>query len=643
MNIDILNGKKHIHFIGIGGSGMYPLAQILHTKGFYLTGSDNNETETLQAVRDMGIPVYLGQRAENIEGADLIVHTAAIMADNPELIAAKASGVPVLERSELLGIVTSWYDNAICVAGTHGKTTTTSMVTQILFTAGVDLSAFIGGKLPCIHGSGRSGSSDIMTCEACEFVDTFLKLYPDIAVLLNIDADHLDYFGTVENIIKSFHKFAQLTSKAVIYNGSDANTCKAMEGITGKECITFGKTADCDYYPANIRHVSGLETHFQLMHRGKELGEIVLHVAGEHNVLNATAAAAAAMYVGVSFADVAKGLAEFRGAGRRFEKKGEVGGITLVDDYAHHPTELTATLKAAMAMPFRKVWAVFQPFTFSRTAMLLDEFAEALSIPDHAVLTDIMGSREKNTYHIFTRQLGEKIPNAVWFPQDESDPETTDERKYQNFEQVTNYICDHAQAGDLVITLGCGDVNKVNRMILEELEHAKARGAKIYAELAGTGASGDAYHLTASHPEGLGAKLVMQSALEDAGMKPEDIDYINVHGTSTPVGDVSEVKAIKDLFGEHAYKLNISSTKSMTGHLLGATGGVEAIACVLSVKNDIVPPTINHEEGDNDENIDYNLNFTFNKAQQRTVRAALSNTFGFGGHNACVIIKKYTE
>ena len=224
MNIDILNGKKHIHFIGIGGSGMYPLAQILHTKGFYLTGSDNNETETLQAVRDMGIPVYLGQRAENIEGADLIVHTAAIMADNPELIAAKASGVPVLERSELLGIVTSWYDNAICVAGTHGKTTTTSMVTQILFTAGVDLSAFIGGKLPCIHGSGRSGSSDIMTCEACEFVDTFLKLYPDIAVLLNIDADHLDYFGTVENIIKSFHKFAQLTSKAVIYNGSDANT-----------------------------------------------------------------------------------------------------------------------------------------------------------------------------------------------------------------------------------------------------------------------------------------------------------------------------------------------------------------------------------------------------------------------------------
>ncbi len=470
LNFDVLNGKKHIHMIGIGGSGMYPLAQILHEKGYYLTGSDNNETETLQAVRDMGIPVFLGQRAENIEGADLIVHTAAIMADNPELIAAKQSGVPVLERSELLGIVTSWYDNAICVSGTHGKTTTTSMLTQILYTAGVDLSAFIGGKLPCIHGSGRSGTSDIMTCEACEFVDTFLKLSPDIAVLLNIDADHLDYFGTVENIIKSFHKFSEMTTKAVIYNKSDANTCKAIEGIANKELISFGTTNICDYYPTEIRHVSGLETHFQLMHRNENLGEIVLHVAGEHNVLNAVAAAAAAIYVGTKFEDIVKGLGAFRGAGRRFEKKGEVGGITLVDDYAHHPTELAATLRAAMAMPFRKVWAVFQPFTFSRTAMLLDEFAAALSIPNTTVLTDIMGSREKNTYPIFTRQLAEKIPGAVWFPQDETNPETTDARKYENFEQVCQYICDHAQSGDLVITLGCGDINKVNKMILTELE-----------------------------------------------------------------------------------------------------------------------------------------------------------------------------
>ncbi|MGN0592142.1 MAG: UDP-N-acetylmuramate--L-alanine ligase [Ruminococcus sp.] len=478
MNKEILKCKKHIHFIGIGGSGMYPLAQILHAKGYYLTGSDNNETETLQAVRNMGIPVMMGQRAENIEGADLIVHTAAIMADNPELIAAKASGVPVLERSDLLGLVTSWYDRAICVAGTHGKTTTTSMITQILYTAGIDLSAFIGGKLPCIGGSGRSGSSDIMTCEACEFVDTFLKLYPDIAVLLNIDADHLDYFGTVENIIKSFHKFSENTTKVIIYNGDDANTCKAVEGITGKEMITYGSSEKNDYYPTHIRHVSGLETHFTVMHQGQALGEITLHVAGEHNILNALAAIAAARYVGVSFEDAAKGLDTFRGAGRRFDKKGEACGITLVDDYAHHPTELTATLKAAMQMPFHAVWAVFQPFTYSRTATHLDAFAESLSIPTHAVLTDIMGSREKNTIPIFTRQLGEKIPNAVWFPQDESDPDSNDTRKYENFQQVCDYICEHAQPGDLVITMGCGDINKVNKMILDQLKAKESKNCE---------------------------------------------------------------------------------------------------------------------------------------------------------------------
>ena len=293
MNKDILKDKKHIHFIGIGGSGMYPLAQILHSQGYYLTGSDNNETETLEAVRKMGIPVFMGQRAENIEGADLIVHTAAIMADNPELIAAKASNAPVLERSELLGIVTGWYDNAICVSGTHGKTTTTSMITQILFTAGVDLSAFIGGKLPCIGGSGRAGKSDIMVCEACEFVDTFLKLYPDVAVILNIDEDHLDYFKNLENIIKSFRKFSEMATKALIINGDDANTLKAVDGITGKEFITFGLDSKNDYYAANIKKISGMETEYTLMYKGKALGKINLHVAGVHNILNSLAAAAA--------------------------------------------------------------------------------------------------------------------------------------------------------------------------------------------------------------------------------------------------------------------------------------------------------------------------------------------------------------
>lgn len=467
MNKSILDEKKHIHMIGIGGSGMYPLAQILHAKGYYLTGSDNNETETLQAVRNMGIPVTLGQRAENIEGADLIVHTAAIMADNPELIAAKQSGVPVLERSELLGIVSSWYSDAVCVSGTHGKTTTTSMLAQILHTAKIDLSAFIGGKLPCIGGSGCAGSSDIFVCESCEFVDTFLKLYPDIAIILNIDADHLDYFKTVDNIIKSFHKFCELTSRTIIYNGDDSNTCKAIEGIIGKELISFGYQDTNLFRAVDIAHMDA-HTAYTIMKGNDILGRITLQVPGEHNILNSLAAVSACDLLGIPFEAVAQGLAEFRGAGRRFEIKAEINGITIADDYAHHPTELTATLKAAKKMHYDRIIAVFQPFTFSRTVQHLEEFSRSLAIADLAVLTDIMGSREKNTYNIYTRNLAEIMQNAVYFPQDEQ-AVYTDERKYQNFEDVCNYVIANAKPGDLILTMGCGDVNKIATMLVKRL------------------------------------------------------------------------------------------------------------------------------------------------------------------------------
>ncbi len=446
---------------------MYPLAQILHSQGYLLTGSDNNETETLEAVRKMGIPVFIGQKAENIQGADLIVHTAAIMEDNPELMAARQSGIPVLERADLLGIVTSWYDNAACVTGTHGKTTATSMITQILHTAGVDLSAYIGGKLPCIGGSGIAGKSDTLVCESCEFEDHFLKLSPDISVILNIDADHLDYFGTLENIKKSFRKFAEMTSKLLIVNGSDKNTMDAVSGLE-KNMITFGSDSSCDFYPENVNHENGLLTTFDAMYKGEKLGKITLHVAGIHNVLNSLAAVAAAHYLNIDFAAVQKGLEEFRGAKRRFEKLGEAKGITVVDDYAHHPTELEATLRAAMEMNFNNVWAIFQPFTFSRTKLLLDDFARVLQIPDKTVLTDIMGSREKNTYGIFTRHLAEKIPECIWFPQDEN-TEWTDERKYFNFSQICDYVCKNAESGDLIITLGCGDAYKIAKMILNKL------------------------------------------------------------------------------------------------------------------------------------------------------------------------------
>lgn len=469
LTLDELKTKKHLHFIGIGGSGMYPLAQILHSQGYFITGSDNNETETLQAVRNMGIEVHMGQRAENIEGADLIVYTAAILPDNPELVAARASGAEVVERSEMLGLITALFDNAVCISGTHGKTTASSMLTQIFLEEGTDISCVIGGKLPAIGGSGRFGKSENMVCEACEFLDHFLKLYPDTAVILNVDADHLDYFGTLENIIKSFRKFAEMATRCVIYNGDDENTCRAVEGVD-KPKITFGFGRGNDY-SAEITGVKGMKTSFKLYHKGEYVHDMAIFVPGKHNVLNALAATAAARSAGVSYDGIEKGLNVFRGAKRRFEQLGEERGITVVDDYAHHPTEIASTLRAAKSLDFRKVWAVFQPFTYSRTEILMDEFVQALEIADTAIITDIMGSREKNTHGIYAEQLAQKIPGAVWFETDHElvDKQTAEQKEY-NFGQVTDYLLEHAQSGDLVITMGCGDAYKAAKMLLKKLK-----------------------------------------------------------------------------------------------------------------------------------------------------------------------------
>lgn len=449
-NDNILTGKKHIHFIGIGGSGMCPLAQILHTKGYYLTGSDNNETDTLKLVKSLGIPVFMGQRAENINGADLIVHTAAIMQDNPELIAAKQSGVPVLERSELLGLLTKQYPNAVCVSGTHGKTTTSSMLTQILLDAGSEPTAVIGGKLKKINGYGIVGKSDTMVCEACEFVDTFLKLYPDISIILNIDNDHLDYFKTVDNTIKSFKKFSEKTTKCIIVNGDDENSMKAVAGLD-KQIITFGLSNENQYSARNIVHHGGIEKTFDLYCKDEKLTTITLNVPGDHNVLNALAACAAALTIGVAPNQLSAPLAEFTGAARRFEVLGKINGVTVADDYAHHPTELKATLEAAKNLGFKRVWAVFQPFTYSRTVEHFDDFVKTLSIADRVVLSEIMGSREKNTYNIYSKDLAEKIDGCVWF---------------NTFEEIRDYVLANAKDGDLVITLGCGDIYKAAKLML---------------------------------------------------------------------------------------------------------------------------------------------------------------------------------
>lgn len=291
-----------------------------------------------------------------------------------------------------------------------------------------------------------------MTCEACEFVDTFLHLAPDYAVILNVDADHLDYFGTLENIIKSFHKFAGMATKAILYNGDDPNTCKAVEGLDQPK-TTFGWREDNDFYPANIVQKGGVKCGFDLMCRGENLGHIELNVPGRHNILNAVAAAAAALAVGATPAQIQEHLPQFRGAHRRFEVLGQVNGVTIADDYAHHPAELKVTLEAAKEMDFNRVWAVFQPFTYSRTALLLEDFAKILPIADRVVLSAIMGAREVNTYGIYAKDLADKIPGCVWF---------------ETFPEIARYVIQEAQPGDLVITLGCGDVYKCAHMMLGE-------------------------------------------------------------------------------------------------------------------------------------------------------------------------------
>lgn len=438
--------------IGIGGAGMAPLAEILLEEGYALSGSDNNPSDTLEHIKSLGIPVYMGHHAENLRGAEMVVHTAALLNDNPELNAAKELGIPTFERAELFGAITRMYDNCIGICGTHGKTTTTSMLVQIMLMADKDPTAVIGGRLPMIDSNGLVGHSESMICEACEYVDTFLHLSPDTTVILNIDKDHMEYFKTEENLIHSFHKFAQMATKAVIYNLDDAKTLQAVEGITGKEQITFGTSEGADYRAVNVQLYNGAFPEYDLYIHGDFAGHIALSIPGIHNVDNSLAAIATAHYNGVSFEQMDHAIRSFRGAGRRFEILGKFNGVTIADDYAHHPAELKVTLTAALEMNYHEVWAVFQPFTFSRTYMLLDDFADALKLPQHAVMTKIMGSRERNTYGITTQQLADKIPGSVW---------------YETFEEVAQYIVDHAKPGDLVITLGCGDIYKAAKIMMK--------------------------------------------------------------------------------------------------------------------------------------------------------------------------------
>lgn len=430
---------------------MCPIAEILHEKGYIITGSDNNESDTLARIRSLGIQVKMGHSKDHIGDAEMVIHTAAILPDNEELRFAQQH-VPTFERAVILGALSRIFSDCIGICGTHGKTTVTAMVTQALIYAELDPSAVIGGKLPLTNSNGRVGKTEHFVCESCEFKDTFLKMSPDTAVILNVDADHLEYFKTLDNIKNSFRRFASSATRAVIYNGDDQNTLDAIEGVEGKEMISFGRKETNDYVAENIQFKGPFSSSFDVYHHGAFMASVELSVPGEHNILNGLAAFVTSVYAGGDPKKVADGLKNFKGAGRRFEMLGEKNGVTYADDYAHHPAELKVTLEAAMKMGFRQVWAVFQPFTFSRTALLLDDFAEVLQIPDRCVMSEIMGSREINTYNIYTKDLAQKIPGSVWF---------------STFEEIADYVTKNAQPGDLVITLGCGDIYKAAKIMLK--------------------------------------------------------------------------------------------------------------------------------------------------------------------------------
>lgn len=457
----LLKEAKRVHFIGIGGAGMCPIAEILISLGYDVSGSDNNDTETFRRVEKEGAKVYLGQVRENItDDVELVIYTNAILAGNEELEYAKAN-FPCFERAEALGAISRIFSNCIGICGTHGKTTTTSMTTQILMEAGLDPSAVIGGKLPLINAYGRYGHSQNFVCESCEFNNTFLHMNPDIAVILNIDEDHLDFFKNLDNIKKSFRKFAELTTKTVIYNGDDENTVDTLKGLEGKKMISVGRNDGNEWVAKNVSVPGSFHSEYDAYHNGEFVAHVDLSVPGEHNILNSLCAFVASYESGADVEHIKAGLKHFGGAARRFELLGKYNGVTFADDYAHHPKEIKVTLEAAKKMGYNHVWAVHQPFTYTRTSLLLNDFAKVLQIADKCVISKIMGSREVNTIGIKAKDLADKVPGSV---------------QLDSFEEICDYVCDNAEDGDLVITLGCGDVYKVARMMCKKMKEKEENG-----------------------------------------------------------------------------------------------------------------------------------------------------------------------
>ena len=451
------NKPEHIHFIGIGGISMSGLAEILLGAGFTVSGSDAGGSPLVDRLRSLGAVITIGQRAENITpGIDAVVYTAAIHENNPELRAAKEAGLPLLTRAELLGEVMDNYKVSVAVAGTHGKTTTTGMDAHIMLAAGLDPTVSVGGILPSIGGNIRVGATENFLAEACEYTNSFLELRPLISVILNVDADHLDFFKDIDEIAASFNRFAKNTAPGgvLIVN---RDTQKFSEIIKGVRCkiLTTGLDSIADYMAADITFDELGCASFTCFEFGAPIGTFSLRVPGIHNVSNALSAIALGRVLGLSPETIAAGLLAFSGVDRRFEIKGKMNGTTVVDDYAHHPTEIAATLKAAKAYPHRELWVIFQPHTYTRTKALLPEFAEALSHADHVILADIYAAREDDIYGVSSRDVADAVARLG-----------TDAYYFDSFEKIEQFVREHCVDNDLLITMGAGNVTNIGPALL---------------------------------------------------------------------------------------------------------------------------------------------------------------------------------
>ena len=445
-------GGRKGHLIGIGGVSMSPLAEVLAEAGLLITGSDMNEGDNIAHLRSLGIRVMIGHKAENIsDETEFVVRTAAIHDDNPEIIEARRRGIPIFERTQAWGAIMKDYRNALCIAGTHGKTTTTSMCTHILMAAERDPTVMIGGTLPLLHAGHRVGAGDTIVMESCEYFNSFLAFSPTVAVILNIEADHLDFFKDLEDVKNSFRRFAELVPADgyIVANAEDENTMDALRTLN-RDIFTFGLNPGADVYAKNIVR-RGSETEFDIVYCEEVYTHVCIRVPGMHNVKNALAAASAAICLGCSPAAIRYGLAGFAGANRRFEFKGKFNGADIYDDYAHHPGELKALIDAVEPLGYKRVIVVFQPHTYSRTQALFDDFVKQLARPDVCYLAEIYAAREQNTIGISSADIAKQLNNAIFFADN------------AELEKSLRAV---ASPGDIILTVGAGDVYKIGEHLV---------------------------------------------------------------------------------------------------------------------------------------------------------------------------------